>query len=117
MQEDYQFYIPKNVSTRFEIVKGIGIRELIYVGISIFIGLFLAFIVNSLTNNFLLSVGIIIAISGGTFAFNIQDDNNQSVVSIVRSIIRFYSIQKFYKYEVKNDIDIDKIFHEDIFAD
>ena len=46
---DYTFYIPKNVSTRFELVKGIGIKELIYTGIATIIGVIIAFIINAIT--------------------------------------------------------------------
>ena len=41
---DYTFYIPKNVSTRFELVKGIGIKELRYTGIATIIVVIIAFL-------------------------------------------------------------------------
>ena len=111
-----KFYIPKNVSTRFEIVKGIGIRELIQTGIATIIGIIIAVIINGITNNFLLSMGIVATFGGGTFIFNIKDNNEQSVISMIKSIVRFYSIQKYYKYEVKSDIDMSNLFSEDSFV-
>lgn len=100
---DYNFYIPKNVTTRFEVVRGIGIKEVTYVGIAVVIGAILAAIVNAITNNFLLAASFVAVLGGGTFIFNMKDNNNQSVVSIVKSIIRFQSLQKFYRYEVKGE--------------
>ena len=111
------FYIPKNVSTRFEIVKGIGIKELIQTGIASIIGIFIAIVFNKFTNNFLLSMGIVAIFGGGTFVFNLKDNNNQSVISMIKAIIRFYSIQKYYRYRVKNDIHNKKLFNDDTFIE
>lgn len=101
--DNYHFYIPKNVSTRFEIVKGIGIREIIYVAIAIGIGVLIGYIVNLLTHHFVLALSIVVLLGGGTYIFNIRDNNNQSVVSYVKDIVRFSSAQKFYPYRVKED--------------
>ena len=118
MEDNYnKFYIPKNVSTRFEIVKGIGIKELIHTGIATVIGIVVAIIVNGITNNFLLSMGIVAIFGGGTFVVNIKDNNCQSVISMIRAIIRFYSIQKYYKYEIKNNMDITELFNENAFVE
>lgn len=116
MENQIEFYIPKNVSTRFEIIKGIGIRELIYTGIAIVIGLVNSIILNSFNANFLLSAGIVAVLGGGTFILNMKDNNDQSVISMIKSIIRFYSIQKFYKYERKDDIEFEKLFSNENFA-
>jgi len=97
------FYIPKNVTTRFELVKGIGIKELIKVGIAAIIGAIIAVIINKTTGNFLLAMSFVVVLGGGTFIFNIKDQNNQSVINIVSNIIRFYNLQKFYKYVVKEE--------------
>lgn len=102
-EQYYEFYIPKNVSTRFELIKGIGIKELIYTGIAAMIGVFIAIVLNKITNNYLLSVSAVAVLGGGTFVVNIKDNNNQSVVDLVKSIIKFYSSQKFYKYTVKEE--------------
>lgn len=118
MEDNYsKFYIPKNVSTRFEIIKGIGIRELIHTGIATVIGIIIAIIVNGITNNFLLSMGVVATFGGGTFVLNIKDNNNQSVISMIRAIIRFYSIQKYYRYRVSSDIDMEKLFNENTFIE
>ncbi len=118
MEDNYnKFYIPKNVSTRFEIVKGIGIKELIHTGIATVIGIIIAMLINGITNNFLLSMGIIAVFGGGTFVLNIKDNNNQSVISMIRAIIRFYSIQKYYRYRVSSSIDMTKLFSEDTFIE
>lgn len=103
-EQYYEFYIPKNVSTRFELIKGIGIKELVYTGIAAIIGVFIAIFMYNITNNYLLSASAVAILGGGTFITNIKDNNNQSVVDLVKSIIRFYSTQKFYKYTVKEDI-------------
>lgn len=120
MEENYnnnKFYIPKNVSTRFEIVKGIGIKELIETGIATIIGIVIAIIVNGITGNFLLSMGIVAVFGGGTFVLNIKDNNNQSVISMIKAIIRFYSIQKYYKYKIKDNIDMTRIFNDYAFVE
>lgn len=118
MEDNYnKFYIPKNVSTRFEIVKGIGIKELIHTGIATVIGIIIAILINGITNNFLLSMGIIAVFGGGTFVLNIKDNSNQSVISMIRAIIRYYSIQKYYRYEIKNNIDITELFNKNAFVE
>lgn len=100
---DYTFYIPKNVSTRFELVKGIGIKELIYTGIATIIGVIIAFIINAITKNYLLSVSFVALFGGLTFFFNMKDNNNQSILMQLQNVVRFFKIQKFYKYIVKGD--------------
>ncbi|MBQ3409600.1 MAG: PrgI family protein [Clostridia bacterium] len=116
MVEQIDFYIPKNVSTRFEIIKGVGIRELIYTGIAIIIGIVIGMILNKMNANFLISMSCVAVLGGGTFVLNMKDNNNQSVISMIRAIVRFYSIQKFYKYERKEDIEFNKLFSNDNFA-
>lgn len=116
MENQIEFYIPKNVSTRFEIVKGIGIRELVYTGISTVLGVIIAIILNSFNTNFLVSTGVVAIFGGGTFVLNIKDNNNQSVISIIKFIMRFYSIQKYYKYEKKDEIEFNKLFSDDNFV-
>ncbi|MBO5348437.1 MAG: PrgI family protein [Clostridia bacterium] len=116
MENQIEFYIPKNVSTRFEIIKGIGIKELIYTGISAILGVIIAIILNSFNTNFLVSTGIVAVWGGGTFVLNIKDNNNQSVISIIKFIVRFYSIQKYYKYDKKDEIEFNNLFSDDNFA-
>ncbi len=116
MEEQIDFYIPKNVNTRFEIIKGVGIRELIYTGIATTIGIVIAIILNRMNANFLISMGCVAILGGGTFVLNMKDNNNQSVISMIRAIIRFCSIQKFYKYEKKDNIEFNKLFSENNFA-
>lgn len=116
MENRIEFYIPKNVSTRFEIIKGIGIKELIYTGIAIIVGIFISIILNSFNVNFLISAGVVAVLGGGTFVLNMKDNNNQSVISMISAIIHFYSIQKFYKYDKKDNIEFDKLFSNNNFA-
>lgn len=116
MENQIEFYIPKNVSTRFEIVKGVGIKEIIYTGIATIIGILLGIILNKFFDNFLISAGTVAVFGGGTFVLNMKDNNNQSVISMIRAIIRFYSIQKFYKYESKENIEFNKLFNNDNFV-
>ncbi|MBO5348531.1 MAG: hypothetical protein J6A89_01735 [Clostridia bacterium] len=115
MEGQVDFYIPKNVSIRFELIKGIGIRELIYTGISSIIGVIVGIILNGITNNFFTSAGIVAILGGGTFVLNIKDNNNQSVISMIKAITRFYSLQKFYKYDVKECIEIQSIMDKESF--
>lgn len=118
MEDNYnKFYIPKNVSTRFEIIKGIGIKELIQTGIATVIGIIIAIIVNGITNNFLLAMGLVAVFGGGTFVLNIKDNNNQSVISMIRAIIRFYSIQKYYKHRVIDSIEMMNLFDDNAFIE
>lgn len=100
---DFNFYIPKNVSTRFEIIRGVGIREIVYVGIAVIIGVVIAIIINSTTGNILASSACVAILGGGTFVFNMKDKNNQSVITFIKDMIRFYNSQKFFKYEVKGE--------------
>ena len=106
MEEDNnltQFYIPKNVSTRFELMKGIGIKEIIYTGIATIVGVILAIILYQITQNYFISAGIVATFSGGTFIVNMKDNNNQSILDIIKNVIRFSTMQKFYKYVVKEE--------------
>lgn len=116
MENQIEFYIPKNVSTRFEIIKGVGIREIIYTGVATIIGILVGMLLNKLFDNFLLSAGVVAILGGGTLVLNMKDNNNQSVISMINSIVRFYSIQKFYKYEKKDNIKFNKLFSDDNFA-
>lgn len=116
MENQIEFYIPKNVSTRFEIIKGVGIREIIYTGVATIIGIILGILLNKVFDNFLVSAGVVAIFGGATFVLNMKDNNNQSVISIIKSIMRFYSIQKFYKYDKKDDIEFYKLFSNDNFA-
>lgn len=116
MEGQIEFYIPKNVSTRFEIIKGIGIREIIYTGVATIIGIIIAMILNSLNVNFLVSMCCVAILGGGTFILNMKDNNNQSVISMIKLIVRFYSIQKFYKYTRKDDIEFYGLLSDDNFA-
>lgn len=97
-----QFYIPKNVTLRYEIVKGVGIKELVYVGIATIIGVIIAYFINAITKNFLVSSLAVVILAGGTFVMNIKDKNNQSILMIIKDIIKFYSAQKYYEYVRKD---------------
>lgn len=97
-----QFFIPKNVTLRYEIVKGIGIKEIIYTGIATIIGVIIAYFINAITGNFLIASLIVAVLAGGTFILNIKDKNNQSILMIIQDIIKFYSAQKYYEYVRKD---------------
>ena len=79
---DFNFYIPKNVSTRFELVRGVGLKEIVYVGFAVIIGVIIGIIVNAITGEFLLAATCVAVLGGGTFIFNMKDKNNQSAVKI-----------------------------------
>lgn len=93
-----QFYIPKNVTLRYEVVNGIGIKEIIYIGIAAIIGVIIAYFINAITGNFLVASLAVAILAGGTFILNIKDKNNQSILMIIKDIIKFYSAQKYYEY-------------------
>ena len=70
-----KLYIPSNVKTRFEFIRGFGINELI--------------------------VPVLIVLLGGAAMVIItaKDTNNLSVLDMIKNMLEFASMQKVYKYK------------------
>ncbi|MCL1935032.1 MAG: hypothetical protein FWF57_01425 [Defluviitaleaceae bacterium] len=103
MSNTKPLYVPTNIKRRYEIMAGLGFKELILIGTYATIGLILSFVLgifldfNVLDRIFFMIVGGLI--SGFLF---IQNENNQSVYSFIKLIIRFNKKQRIYNYVYYN---------------
>lgn len=78
-EEFYLIQIPGNIKLRMEIINGVGIKELIQTGIAGIISAIIAIIIHGITNNYLLSIGIFLAVTAITFIAVMKDKNNSSI--------------------------------------
>ena len=86
------YLIPKNIRVKREIFKGYGVKEIIFLGISIFVGYLLArLFVNGLLKVFLFSFFPIL-----TFLITLPMPNG-NILSILIKMLKFRTSQKKYK--------------------
>ena len=78
-EEFYLIQIPGNIKLRMEVINGVGIKELIQTGIAGIISAVIAVILYGVFNNYLLSIGIFLAVTAITFAVVMKDKNNSSI--------------------------------------
>lgn len=94
-----KLYIPTNVKTRFEFLRGFGIRELILTSIVVAILIVIAFIINFITKDLIVPVLIVLLGTATMIIITARDTNNLSVLDIIKNMIEFASMQKIYKYK------------------
>lgn len=102
-KKDLKLYIPTNLRIRWELINGIGVKELIYTCIALVISIIIGLIYNSIFNNFFGLMIIIFTITCFTFIIVMKDKNNQSVANVIKNIIKFYRNQRFFKYTTKEE--------------
>ncbi len=101
IDKEYKLYIPTNLKMRWELINGIGVKELIYCSIALAVSICIGLIYNSIFKNFFGLMIIVFIITGFTFIISMKDKNNQSVANVIKNIYKFYKKQRFYKYTVK----------------
>lgn len=94
-----KLYIPTNVKTRFEFIRGFGISELIVTSIVVTFLIGIALIMYSITNELIVPI-LIVLLGGATMVIiTAKDTNNLSVLDIIKNILEFASMQKIYEYK------------------
>ncbi len=94
-----KLYIPSNVKTRFEFIRGFGIKELILTSIVVAFLIVIAFIINFITKDSIVPVLIVLLGTATMIIITAKDTNNLSVLDMIKNMIEFASMQKIYKYK------------------
>ena len=94
-----KLYIPSNVKTRFEFIKGFGFKELTTTSIVVAFLLLIAFIVHSITNNLIIAVLIVLIGTSAMILISAKDTNNLSVLDMINNMLEFVNMQKLYEYK------------------
>lgn len=94
-----KLYIPSNVKTRFEFIRGFGIKELILTSIVVAFLIVIAFIINFITKDSIVPVLIVLLGTATMIIITAKDTNNLSVLDMIKNMIEFASMQKVYKYK------------------
>lgn len=94
-----KLYIPSNVKTRFEFIRGFGINELIVTSIVVAFLIGIALVIYSITNELIVPVLIVLLGSAGMVIITAKDTNNLSVLDMIKNMLEFASMQKVYEYK------------------
>lgn len=94
-----KLYIPTNVKTRFEFIRGFGIKELITTSLVVIFLLLVAFVINFISNNINVPVLIILIGTSAMVIISAKDTNNLSVLDMINNMLEFSNMQKKYKYK------------------
>ncbi len=102
-----ELYIPQGVKIEIEFFNGYGKRELKQtiigsVATTCVVAIFYAF-----TSNLSLSMVFILSGIAGSVMFTTKDQTNLSVLDQVKNIIKYEKSQKFYRYKISLDYDIE----------
>lgn len=93
-----KLYIPTNVKTRFEFIRGFGIRELITTSFVVIFLLLIAFAINLVSNNLIVPVLIVLIGTSAMVIISAKDTNNLSVLDMINNMLEFSNMQKKYDY-------------------
>lgn len=96
---DMKLYIPSNVKTRFEFIRGFGIHELIITSIVVGFLIGIALIIYSITNQLIVPVLIVLLGTAAMIIITAKDSNNLSVLDMIKNMLEFASMQKKYEYK------------------
>lgn len=94
-----KLYIPSNVKTRFEFIRGYGIHELIVTTIVVAFLIGIALIIYSFTNNLLVPILIVLLGTAAMIIITAKDNNNLSVLDMIKNMLEFAGMQKIYEYK------------------
>ncbi len=94
-----KLYIPSNVKTRFEFIRGFGIHELILTGIVAIFLIGIAFIIYSFTKDLIIPVLVVLLGISAMVILTAKDTNNLSVIDMIKNMLEFASMQKLYTYK------------------
>ncbi len=94
-----KLYIPSNVKTRFEFIRGYGIHELIVTTVVVAFLIGIALIIYSFTNDLLVPVLIVLLGTAAMIIITAKDNNNLSVLDMIKNMLEFAGMQKIYEYK------------------
>lgn len=94
-----KLYIPSNVKTRFEFIRGFGINELIVTSIIVAFLIGIALVIYSITNELIVPVLIVLLGGAAMVIITAKDTNNLSVLDMIKNMLEFASMQKVYEYK------------------
>lgn len=94
-----KLYIPSNVKTRFEFIRGFGINELIVTSIVVAFLIGIALVIYSITNELIVPVLIVLLGGAAMVIITAKDTNNLSVLDMIKNMLEFASMQKVYEYK------------------
>lgn len=94
-----KLYIPSNVKTRFEFIRGFGINELIVTSIVVAFLIGIALIIYSIANELIVPVLIVLLGGAAMVIITAKDTNNLSVLDMIKNMLEFASMQKIYEYK------------------
>ena len=94
-----KLYIPTNVKTRFEFIKGYGIRELAITGIVAVFLIIIAYIIYSFTKDLMIPILLVLLGVSAMVILTAKDNNNLSVVDMIKNMLEFAGTQKTYTYK------------------
>lgn len=94
-----KLYIPSNVKTRFEFIRGYGIHELIVTTVVVAFLIGIALIIYSFSNDLLVPVLIVLLGTAAMIIITAKDNNNLSVLDMIKNMLEFAGMQKIYEYK------------------
>lgn len=94
-----KLYIPSNVKTRFEFIRGYGIHELIVTTVVVAFLIGITLIIYSFTNDLLVPVLIVLLGTAAMIIITAKDNNNLSVLDMIKNMLEFAGMQKIYEYK------------------
>lgn len=96
-------YIPANITTRFEIMRGFGWRELAVTSVATAISILIGVTLSGLLDWSVLRVIVFIGLTGFATGGIVRKDNfNRSMVDLTRQYVRFGHTQQKFKYVYKS---------------
>lgn len=93
-----KLYIPSNVKTRFEFIRGFGIKELITTLFIVGVLLLVAFGIYLITKVVIVPVLIVLIGTATMVIVSAKDTNNLSVLDMINNMLDFANMQKIYDY-------------------
>ena len=94
-----KLYIPSNVKTRFEFIRGFGFKELTTTAFVVAFLLVIAFIIYSFTNSLIIPVLLVLIGTSTMIIISAKDTTNLSVLDMLKNILEFANMQKKYEYK------------------
>lgn len=99
MNNEGELYVPRNITTRFEIVNGYGISELIVNFLALCAVLPFAFILYYIFNDIFKSMFLIFLTVSAVFFLVRKNEQGISVVDMMKFLAKFQKSQKRYEYK------------------
>lgn len=91
--------IPANVTDSYEIIQGIGSKEMKVIGAAVAIGVAAGIISYIIWSVIVLSIAVIFVFSYMGYLLSVRNANNESLIDRLRYIKNYKKSQKLYLYE------------------